>query len=81
LLPTTLDSLSVSLFSPQWPLFENLSNVLAGRPPPPLWKVSVKDSVQLHTLMDSVITAPLLVLLDEDSKAKVGVVFRECSPC
>lgn len=56
----------------QLPLSKELSASLLGHASPLLWRACVLDSVQLHSLFDHVIVAPLLALLDEDEKAKVG---------
>lgn len=61
----------------QLPLSKELSASLLDRASPLLWRVNVQDSVQLHGLFDQVIVAPLLALLDEDKKAKVGGRGRE----
>ena len=56
----------------QLPLSKELRASLLDCASPLLWRVNVRDSVQLHSLFDHVIVAPLLALLDEDKKAKVG---------
>ena len=50
-----------------------MSEVLASRNPPQLWRARVTDSVQMSPLLDSLVVQPLLHMFDHSTKEKVSV--------